>query len=225
MHLFDKSVGMAGSSAICGGAAPIATGHALTAKLQNKDYVTSVYFGDGASEEGSLWETLNFAALKKLPVVYFLENNFYSVCSPLDRRQPEGVEIYKKAQAFGVNATQVDGTNVLDCYAAAKTAIEKARSGEGPQFVEMRVYRWRAHGGSGDDLHLGYRNADEGKEWHNYCPIELYQKFLVERGLLTPGQREEMEKKIEAETKAAFEFARNAPNPEEKDLYTFVYAK
>lgn len=224
MHLFDKSVGMAGSSAICGGAAPIATGHALTAKFLNKDYVTTVFFGDGASEEGSLWETLNFAALKKLPVVYFLENNFYSVCSPLDRRQPEGVEIYKKAQAFGVNSTLVDGTNVLHVYDATKKAIEKARAGHGPQFIEAKVYRWRAHGGSGDDLHLGYRNADEGKDWHQYCPIETYQKYLVERGLMSPQKREEMEKQIEAECKSSFEFARNSPEPTEQDLYTYVYA-
>ena len=225
MHLFDKSVGMAGSSAICGGAAPIATGHALTAKIKKLDYVTGVFFGDGASEEGSLWETLNFAALKKLPVVYFLENNFYSVCTPLHKRQPEGTEIYKKAASFGVNATLVDGTNVLHVYDAAKTAVERARRGEGPQFIEAKVYRWRAHGGSGDDLHLGYRSEGEGKEWHQFDPIQTFQKFLAEKNLLTPQATEEMENKISAEITASFEFARNSPVPEEKDLYTYVYSK
>lgn len=224
MHLLDKSVGMAGSSAICGGAAPIATGHALTAKLKKQEHVTGVFFGDGASEEGSLWETLNFAALKKLPVIYFCENNFYSVCSPLFKRQPEGVEIYKKAQAFGVNATLVDGTNVLHMYDVTRKAVERARRGEGPQFIEAKVYRWRAHGGSGDDLHLGYRNVDEGKLWHPLCPIESFQPFLVERGLLTPQKREEMEKKIAAEIQSSFEFAKNSPVPEEADLYTHVYS-
>lgn len=224
MHLFDKSVGMAGSSAICGGAAPLAVGHAFTAKMMKKDYVTGVFFGDGASEEGSLWETINFAALKKLPIVYFLENNFYSVCSPLFKRQPEGVEIYKKAAAFGANAVLVDGTNVLHVYEATKAAAERARRGEGPQFIEMKVYRWRAHGGSGDDLHLGYRSEAEGKGWHGLCPIETYQTFLVERKLLSPDKREAMEKKIETEVAAAFQFASSSPVPEEADLYTHVYS-
>jgi TPP-dependent pyruvate/acetoin dehydrogenase alpha subunit len=225
MHLLDKAVGLAGSSAICGGAAPIATGAALTAKLKQKDYVTGVYFGDAAAEEGSLWESINFAALKKLPVLYLCENNFYSVCTPLEKRQPSGTELYKKAAAFGAESILVDGTNVVHCYEATRRAAARARAGQGPSFIEMCVYRWRAHGGAGDDLKLGYRDADEGQDWHRFDPITTLGNDLTKKGLIDSNLIARFETEIAREIADAFTFAIESPIPTEADLYTHVYSK
>src|SRR3989344_3227528 len=149
MHLIDKSVGMAGTSAIVGGAIPIATGAALAAQIQGLDRVSVVFFGDAATEEGVASESLNFAALRKLPVIFFCENNFYSVQSPLDTRQPPR-EIYKWAASYGIDSVRVDGTNVLAVYEATREAVARARDGGGPTFIEAPVYRFRALGGGGD---------------------------------------------------------------------------
>lgn len=223
MHLLDKSVGYAGSSAIVGGSVPIATGAAFSAQYLNKDQVNVVFFGDAAVEEGAVWEALNFAALKSLPVIYICENNFYSVCSSLEVRQP-GVDIYKKAEAFGVSSFRIDGTRVLDVYEATRSAVEKARTGGGPTFIESMAYRWRGHGGAGDDSASGYRDPEEVKAWQKYCPIEgLYEK-LTKQNLIDETQKASMKNEIEKEILEAFEHAINSPNPEAKDLATHVYS-
>lgn len=223
MHLIDKRVGMAGTSAIVGGAMPIAAGSALAAQLQGLERISVVFFGDAATEEGVASESLNFAALKKLPVIFFCENNFYSVQSPLATRQPPR-EVYKWATGYGMPGVLVDGTNVLDVYEAAHQAVERARAGEGPTFIEARVYRFRAHGGAGDDSHTGYRDAAEREAWGKVCPVESYFQFLVDAGVMNPKQREVMYAEIVREIAEAFEYALSSPNPIEQDLYTHVYA-
>ncbi len=224
MHLIDKSVGMAGTSAIVGGAVPIATGAALASQMQELNRVCVIFLGDATTEEGVTSESLNFAALKKLPIVYFCENNFYSVQSPLATRQPPEREIYKWAQGHALPAVQVDGTDVLAVYEAMKVAVECARSGGGPTFIEARVYRFRAHGGAGDDSKTGYREIQEREAWEKLCPVENFAQFLQDRGMLAAAMREEMEADIRDEIEQAFEFALASPNPQEKDLYTHVYA-
>ena len=223
MHLLDKSVGAAGSSAIVAGAVPIATGSALSAQLLGKDEVNTVFFGDAATEEGALWESLNFAALKKLPVIYFCENNFYSVCSSLEVRQPK-VDIYKKAAAFGLKSVRVDGTRVLDVYEATHAAAARALAGDGPTFIEAIAYRWRGHGGAGDDSASGYRDPAEVAHWQQYCPLNLFYDYLENAGLINESDRNEMQKRILQEVQEAFEHAIKSPNPEKKDLTTHVYS-
>lgn len=223
MHLIDKSVGMAGTSAIVGGAIPIATGAALAAQMQRVDRVSVVFFGDAGTEEGVTSESLNFAALKKLPVIFFCENNFYSVQSPLVTRQPPR-EIYKWAAGYGIGSVRVDGTNVLAVYEAVREAVKRAREGGGSTFIEAPVYRFRAHGGAGDDSHTGYRDTAELKAWEEVCPIETYFRFLANAGLITAAQRERMRAEIMQEVIEAFDYALASPNPEEKDLYTHVYS-
>jgi acetoin:2,6-dichlorophenolindophenol oxidoreductase subunit alpha len=225
MHLLDKSVGMAGSSAIVAGAIPIATGAALSFQLKKRENVAMVYFGDAATEEGACWEAINFGTLKKLPVVYFCENNFFSVCSPLEVRQPPNVEIYKKAAGFGLPSIQVDGTNVLAVYESTQEAIHRARNGGGPTFIEALTYRWRGHGGAGDDSSSGYRDPQEVRHWENYCPIEGFYDFLVELNYYNENERKKDKKNIDEEIAKAFEHAISSPNPEEKDLYTHVYSQ
>lgn len=223
MHLIDKSVGMAGTSAIVGGAVPIAAGAALALKMRGSDRVSAVFLGDATTEEGVVSETLNFAALKSLPIVFFCENNFYSVQSPLATRQPPR-DIRRWAEGHGVESVQVDGTNVLAVLEAAQQAVKRARAGAGPTFIEARVYRFRAHGGAGDDSKTGYRDLEELHHWQAVDPIETYSAFLAEQGLVSGSTVAAMRQESLAECERSFEFALSSPNPEEKDLYTHVYS-
>jgi pyruvate dehydrogenase E1 component alpha subunit len=223
MHLVDFDVGMAGTSAIVAGIVPIASGAALAAQMRSSGQVVVVFFGEAATEEGALSECLNFAALKQLPIVFFCENNFYSVQSPLATRQPERA-LHKWAQAHALRACQIDGMNVLDVYTASREAIEHARAGGGPSFIEARVYRYRAHGGAGDDSHTGYRDVAEREAWEQLCPVEGFYGFLSNLGLLNTDLRARMEDDIMRETLDAFEYALASPHPGQSDLYRHVYA-
>ncbi len=223
MHLIDFSVGMAGTSAIVAGSVPIATGAALAAKMQRADRVIAVFFGEAATEQGVVSESLNFAALKQLPIVFFCENNFYSVQSPLATRQPER-DLHEWAASHAMRATRVDGMNVLDVYETAKTAIERARAGQGPTFIEARVYRYRAHGGAGDDSKTGYRAVAEREAWENHCPVESFYSAVKRAGILDDAARDATQKAIVKETAEAFEHALSSADPTEADLYMHVYA-
>ena len=223
MHLIDKSVGMAGTSAIVAGAIPIATGAALAVQLKGEDRVVVVFLGEAATEEGAASESLNFAVLKQLPIVFFCENNFYSVQSPLWTRQPAR-EIWHWAQGYGMPSAQVDGMNVLTVYDATRDAVARAKSGAGPTFIEARCYRYRAHGGSGDDTKAGYRDMDERSAWDTFDPVALYSQYLSEGGVLTDAQLQTMSVEIAREIEDAFAFAIESPNPVEADLYRHVYA-
>lgn len=224
MHLIDKKVGMAGTSAIVGGAIPIAAGAALATQMQKLDRVCVVFLGEAGAEEGVASESLNFAALKKLPIVFFCENNFYSVQSPLATRQPPERVVWKWAASYGMKSVRVDGTNVLAVYEAAQDAVKHARAGGGPVFIEAPVYRFRAHGGAGDDSQTGYRDIAEREAWEKLCPIRTYHGFLERAGLIDARARQRMEREILDETLAAFDYAANSPDPVEADLYRNVYA-
>src|SRR5262245_10931427 len=223
MHLIDKRVGMAGTSAIVGGAVPIAVGAALAAQMKDEDRVTMVFLGDATTEEGVTSESLNFAALKKVPIVFFCENNFYSVQSPLSTRQPPR-DLHKWAATYQMPSVAVDGVNVLAVHDAAALAIERARSGGGPTFIEAPVYRLRAHGGSGDDTHTGYRHIAEREHWEAVDPVPLFEQFLRTKALLDDIVIGAMEARIASEIADAFDFALNSPNPTKEDFTRHVYA-
>src|SRR5262245_30208719 len=206
MHLIDKAVGMAGTSAIVGGAVPIATGAALAAKMKGEDRVVVVFIGDATTEEGVAAESLNFAALKKVPVIFFCENNFYSVQSPLSTRQPER-DLRAWAEAHGVPAVSVDGVNVLTVHDAVRAAAARARAGDGPSFIEVAVYRFRAHGGAGDDSRTGYRAEAERIAWEAVDPLSLFGKYLLRTSRLDTATVEEMEQEIADEIARAFDVA------------------
>jgi pyruvate dehydrogenase E1 component alpha subunit len=225
MHLIDKRVGMAGTSAIVGGAVPIGVGAALAAHMKGEDQVVVVFLGDATTEEGVTSESLNFAALKQVPVIFFCENNFYSVQSPLAARQPPGRDLRRWAEAHEVSAVRVDGMNVLAVQQTTSTAVAQARSGGGPTFIEAPMYRFRAHGGSGDDSATGYRAEAERRAWESICPIAMFGEYLMHAGLLESGTIETMEREIAAEIVEAFDFALASPNPIETDLYRHVYAE
>jgi TPP-dependent pyruvate/acetoin dehydrogenase alpha subunit len=223
MHLIDKKVGLAGTSAIVGGVMPVATGAALAARMRRADWVVTVFIGDATTEEGVASESLNFAALKQLPVIFFCENNFYSVQSPLETRQPHR-DIARWAATYQMPAVTIDGMNVLAVHDATLRAVQRARHGGGPTFIEARVYRYRAHGGSGDDSHTGYRDVLEREQWEEYCPVKMLREYLTAIGLLEEPSLAMMEADIAAEIAAAFEHALASPDPLEEDLYRHVYA-
>jgi pyruvate dehydrogenase E1 component alpha subunit len=223
MHLIDKAAGLAGTSAIVGGAVPIATGAALAAKMKAEDRLVVAFLGDATTEEGVMSESLNFAALKRAPVIFFCENNFYSVQSPLATRQPPR-DIRAWAEAHGMPAVSVDGVNVLAVHDATRAAVARARAGDGPSFIEAAVYRFRAHGGAGDDSRTGYRPEAERIAWEAVDPLILFGRFLARSSQLGPDEIQTMEQDIAGEIAAAFDLALSSPNPTEEDLYRHVYA-
>jgi len=224
MHLLDKKVGMEGSSAIVAGAIPIATGFALSQKLNKASRVSVAFFGDAATEEGVHWESLNFAILKKLPIIFVCENNFYSVCTPLDERQPHHVKIIDRVAHFGLPAQEVNGNDILAIYALMSRAVQRARDGEGPGYLVINSYRWRGHHGVGDDSATGYRPIQELSSWMAQDPINVLTQALQKRKILTLAMDEDYKNKIQIEIEDSFEFALNSPHPAPALLFNTVYA-
>jgi len=171
MHLIDMSAGFLGATPIVGSTISIAVGVAMGSLMQGYKRVTVVFFGDAAVEEGVFHESLNFAVLKKLPVVFVCENNLYSVNSPLSVRQPANREIFQLARGHGIDSYQADGNNALEVYQLAQRTVQRARQNGGPAFIEFKTYRWREHCGPDYDHQLGYRPRSEFEKWKQRCPI------------------------------------------------------
>lgn len=207
MHFFDASRRFYGGYAIVGGGLPIAVGLALADKLENKQRVTACYFGDGAVAEGEFHESLNLAALWKLPVVFLCENNLYAMGTALVRHQAQ-TDITLKAASYGLASQAVDGMEVLAVEAAAKQATDAVRSGNGPFLLELRTYRFRAHSMSDPDL---YRSKEEIEEWKKRDPISLFESRLREWGLLTEVDGTRLEEEVAAEIDEAVRFAEASP--------------
>lgn len=224
MHLLDKSVGMEGSSAIVAGIVPIATGAALAAKLQKNDKRIFVFVGDAAMEEGAVWESMNFAVLKKLPIVYVCENNYYSVCTPLAYRQAQGVELCQKAQGFGLHSVSIDGNNIFEVHEAAKAAIANIHAGHGPAFIEAHTYRWRGHHGAFEVGDAGYRSSNEVKHWENYDPITMLREALIQHGYFDEKSFLMSESTILDKIEKAFAHSLASPEPTCDDLMKHVYS-
>lgn len=223
MHLIDPDVGILGSSAIVGGNIPLGTGTALASKLKRKDRVTVVFFGDGAADEGTFHESLNFAAVKKLPVVYVCENNFYAINSHQLARQADD-NIYKWAQNYGMPSYRIDGNDVMEVADYARKAIERCRNDEGPTLIECLTYRWKGHIGTVDDVGEGYRPKEEYDYWISKCPIKRFTGFLKDMGILTDELIKKIDQEIYALIEEAFDFAQNSPKPAPDELMDFVYA-
>lgn len=224
MHLIDLDVHMMGSTPIVGSSLPVAVGTAFGSWLKNEDRVTAVFFGEGATEEGSFSESINFAALKRLPVVFVCENNLYSVYSPMEVRQPEVRSRIAIAQAHGVVTGEGDGNNVIDVHRLAQEAVSRARRGEGPTFLEFATYRWREHCGPNFDNDIGYRTEAEFEQWRERCPIASLQKMLLSAGVLSEQDLLSAQTTFRHEIDAAFEAARASRFPDGDELMRGVYA-
>jgi len=222
MHLIDILAGLLGSSSIVAGGIPIATGAALASMLRKDHRVTAVFFGDGAAEEGALYESINFAVLKKLPIIYVCENNFYSVCSPLKQRQP-CMDIYKRAEGFSIPSCKIDGNDVIEVYKTAKRAVTCARCGEGPSFIECKTYRLTDHHGTGTGVEAGYRAQEELDRWAKKCPIKKIEDLLIHEGVFTENELAHKLKKIDERIEEAFVYARSCPFPDKDELLRDVY--
>lgn len=224
MHLVALSAGFLGATPIVGSTIPIAVGAAFGSVMRGERRVMVVFFGDAAVEEGVFHESINFAALKRLPVVFVCENNLYSVYSPLSVRQPEGREIFRLAKGHGMESYQGDGNDVIEVYKLAEQAVRKARDGGGPTFLEFKTYRWREHCGPNYDNQLGYRTESEFQEWKQRCPIERLKERLLGDSVLCNQDIEGMIRNLEAEIEDAVVFAKESPFPAERLLLEHVYA-
>ncbi len=221
MHLLDDSCGCMGTSAIVGGSVPLAAGAALAAKMHRDGRISAAFFGDGASEEGSTYETLSFAALKKLPVLFICENNFYATSSHLSARQPM-LQMCEKAAPF-MPSIRVDGNNVEAVYDAAMTAAARARNGSGPSFIECVTYRWKGHVGPECDYEKGCRPKEELDKWLERCPVKNYRARLLSEGVVTEDMIEHLEARIANDVNEAWSKARELPYPDGKNLTAGVY--
>lgn len=222
MHIVDRAVGHMGSSSIVGGGIPIGTGLSLSIQMERQNRVSVVFFSDGAADEGVLYESVNFALLKRLPVVYVYENNQFSVCSHNSRRQV-GENIFHLTPPHLMFTRVVDGNSILEVYEAAKMAVDWVRNGNGPSFLECKTYRMRGHVGVGSDAHLGYRDAEEIAYWEARCPVASFRRHLLSESWVTEETLAEMEKAIVAEIEEAFQFAQESPLPRREDLLRYLY--
>jgi pyruvate dehydrogenase E1 component alpha subunit len=218
MHLFDAGLRFYGGYAIVGGGLPLAVGLALADKLRRRRAITACFFGDGAVAEGEFHESLNLAALWKLPVLFLCENNLYAMGTRLDRHQSQ-TDIAAKATAYGLPSEAVDGMDVLAVEAAAHLAVEAVRKG-GPFLLETRTYRFRAH--SMYDAEL-YRSKEEVEEWKKRDPIPLFEARLRREGLLSDADRAALEEAIAAEVAEAVAFAEAGPWEPVEDLLRDVH--
>lgn len=222
MHPVDPDFGILGTSAIVGGGIPTAVGAALAASLRHEPRVSVVFFGDGASEEGVFHESLNFAALRKLPVIFVLENNNYATGSPLSSRQPHA-ELWRHAAGYGIPGVDADGNDVLAVHATAAEAVARARAGQGPTLLHYPTYRWKGHVGPDCDCARGVRSLDELLAWQARCPVATFRAKLMEAGLLTEADCAAKQAEIDARFDADLARAKAAPFPEPHALHADVY--
>jgi TPP-dependent pyruvate/acetoin dehydrogenase alpha subunit len=205
MHLIDLEAGVMATTPIVGSTIPIAVGAALANQIKRNGLVTTLFLGDAAVEEGVFHESLNFAILKELPIIFFCENNFYSVYTHLDQRQPKHRDISEMVRGHGIPAQKIDGNDVLAVFNAAQEAYCRVQSGKGPVFIEAVTYRWLL-------------------AWKEKCPLERMELHLLKEKIATPEALLQMRTKILEEIDDAVEFARSSPFPQPEQLFENVYA-
>jgi pyruvate dehydrogenase E1 component alpha subunit len=200
------------SGAILAGATAISLGSALAFQLQGTDQVAVAGFGEAATDEGIFWESVNYAALARLPLVLVCENNNYSVFSPQLKRQSLD-NISERVRTFGVASAAIFGNDAMLVHRTLRDAIARARAGQGPTFVEAYTYRWSGHYGPASDDLLGYRATEELEAWKQNCPIKLLEEALCAKGLLSEVEMKQLTEAIDAEIGECFRFAKSSPFP------------
>ena len=224
MHLADFSIGILGESGILGSAIPTAVGAALGSQLQGNDRVAMPFFGDGASNEGAFHESINLAAVWKLPVVFLCENNQYAVTSSF-KKMVAVENIADRAAAYAIPGVLVDGQDVIAMYEAVTVAVARAREGQGPSLVEGRTYRYQDHSlGLGRIVRDPYRDDAEVEEWKRRDPIDIHKARLLEQNIATQEEIDQVENEVKAQIEEAITFARESPYPEPSDLFEDMFA-
>jgi TPP-dependent pyruvate/acetoin dehydrogenase alpha subunit len=224
MHLIDKRCGFGGAVPIVGSTLPIAVGHALANRIRREDALCVVFFGDGTVEEGVFHESLNYAALKKLRVLFICENNYFSVYSPLEVRQPPSRTISDIVAGHGIHWDRGDGNDVLAVHEKTLQAIDYMNRLGRPAFLEFETYRWREHCGPNYDNNLGYRAECDFAQWISRCPLKRYISYLQSRGLLSDESLADIQDGLENDIDRAFAAARRSPWPDAKTALGPVYA-
>lgn len=224
MHLTDSAAGFVGAVPIVGSTLSVATGLAFADKQLARQRVTAAFFGDAAAEEGVFHESLNFAMLHRLPIIYVCENNLYSVYSPLSVRQSAQRSLCDIARGHGLIALPVDGNDVFAAHGAATQARQLAMEGQGPVFVELATYRWREHCGPGWDNHIGYRTESEFGDWKARDPIVLLEDLMSAKGWADAVRRQTLCTQHERELETAFASAEQAPFPAPETFMDHILA-
>ena len=220
MHIADINKGMLGANGIVGSNIPVATGAALSAKMQGSDRVSVVFFGDGAAAQGSLHEAMNLAGIWKLPVLFVCENNRYAEATPFEYAVAGG-SVANRAAGYDMPGVVVDGQSALDMYEVGGEAVKRARSGAGPTLIEAQTYRYMGHFGADDPLL--YRTEEEEAYYHAKDCIEALKAHLLESGVAGENEIQAIDERAAQVVADAVKFADESPLPEPEELYTDVY--
>ena len=224
MHLADFSVGILGESGIVASSVPVATGAGLASKISKNNFVSVVFFGDGASNQGACHESMNLASIWKLPVIFVCENNQFAITTSY--QNSVAVEnVSDRAQAYNMPGILVDGQNVEAMYEATTEAVKRARNGEGPTLIEGLTYRFEEHSlGLGRVRRGEYRTSEEISKWRERDPIGVHSQKLIDRGVLSEDEIDKIESNSKKEIEEAVEFARNSKFPEPEELFEDMWA-
>ncbi len=222
MHIADQENGNLGANAIVGGSAALATGSAMSSKMQGTNQVTVCFFGDGALGQGVLYEAMNMASLWKLPIIYVCENNMYNEYTHFS--ETTAGEMSARPRAFGIFTEEVDGQNIQEVYYTAQRLVERARHGEGPAFLLCHTYRYHGHH-VGDIQRSYYRSKEEEQLWMTQRdPLQLLTTWLLEQQLADNETLEQIDHRVQAEVEAGVEFALHASFPDLSEVDQDVYA-
>lgn len=224
MHLADFSLGILGESGIVASSVPIATGAALASKLGKQGFVSMVFFGDGASNQGACHESMNMAALWDLPIIFMCENNGYAITTSY-KNSVSVDHVSDRASAYGMPGVLVDGQDAIAVWEATDEAVRRARAGEGPTLIEAMTYRFEDHSLGLDRVRKSeYRTQDEIDEAMKRDPLEIHRGAMISHGFSTEQECDEIETAVQTEIAEAVEFARNSPFPEPEALYDDMWA-
>lgn len=222
MHIADFALGIFGANGIVGAGAPIACGAAHKFKVAGERNVAVSFFGDGAINQGVVHEAMNMAAIWRLPVIFVCENNQYAISTPL--REVSILEPYVRAQSYGMPGVSVDGMDVGAVYEAAMSAVDNARSGEGPAFIECKTYRYLGHYSGERHMKVNYRSNEEMEYWKARDPLDLWSARLVFEGICTREEIDQLCQQIHDEIAQGLDFARQSPPPEISGALDYMYA-
>ena len=225
MHLSDLKAGIVASVPIVGSTLPIATGIAWSNKLRKKKNIVVIFFGDGATEEGVFQESLDFASLHNLKILFVCENNFYSVYSSLKYRQNKKRNLISFAKALGLDTYKIEGNDVNKISLSSKKIIKNIKKKNKPAFMILDTYRWLEHCGPNYDDDLKYRPNKEIRYWMNKCPLKKISKIIKKKKILNEKKMRKIKKIINNEIKNAFNFAKRSKFPQKSELNKDIYAK
>lgn len=222
MHVAEPAVGFMGSSAIVAGTIPLAVGAAFSAQYRKDRRISVAFFGDGATDEGVFYESINLAALYKLPLLFVCENNSFSTHMPDFLRQ-SNTRIFDRIKGFNIESKRIDGNNAVEIYSNTLDIVKTLRDGKGPFLLELMTYRWLAHVGPEEDVDVGFRTKDEIDRWKKRCPIKILKNYLIKNIDFDESDYNKIEKQVISDIESAVNYAKNSPYPDMKTFTTGLF--